>query len=73
MSTMVVELYDALISAGADEAKARDASKAVAEHEARFATIERKLVEHDGRFTLLQWMAGFNLAFTMAILWKVFS
>ncbi|MCF8156335.1 MAG: CCDC90 family protein [Rhodoferax sp.] len=35
--------------------------------------IDRKLVEHDGRFMLLQWMIGFNLAFTMAVLWKVFS
>ncbi len=35
--------------------------------------IERKLIEHDGKFSLLQWMAGFNLAFTMAVLWKVFS
>ena len=35
--------------------------------------IERKLIGHDGKFTLLQWMIGFNLAFTMAVLWKVFS
>lgn len=35
--------------------------------------IERKLIEHDGRFALLQWMIGFNLAFTMAVLWKMFS
>ena len=35
--------------------------------------IERKLIEHDGRLNLLQWMIGFNLAFTMAVLWKVFS
>ncbi|MEY4211591.1 MAG: hypothetical protein RLZ92_1972 [Pseudomonadota bacterium] len=27
----------------------------------------------NGRFSLLQWMIGFNLAFTMAMLWKVFS
>ena len=35
--------------------------------------VERKQVEHDGRFTLLQWMLAFNLAFTLAIVWKVFS
>lgn len=29
-------------------------------------------IKTDGRFTLLQWMIGFNLAFTMAILWKIF-
>jgi hypothetical protein len=34
---------------------------------------EKKLIEHDGKFTLLHWMVGFNLAFTMAVLWKVFS
>ena len=27
----------------------------------------------DGRLNLVQWMIGFNLAFTMAVLWKVFS
>jgi len=27
----------------------------------------------DGRLNLVQWMVGFNLAFTMAVLWKVFS
>ncbi len=35
--------------------------------------IDRKLIEHDGKLALLQWMIGFNLAFTMAVLWKVFS
>lgn len=35
--------------------------------------IERKLIEHDGKLTLLQWMIGFNLVFTMAVLWKVFG
>ena len=35
--------------------------------------MDKKLIEHDGKFMLLQWMAGFNLAFTMAVLWKVFS
>ena len=73
MTTMISEVYEALISAGADEEKAKAAAKAIAENDARFGSIERKLIEHDGRFTLLQWMIGFNLAFTMAILWKVFS
>jgi len=27
----------------------------------------------DGRINLIQWMIAFNLAFTMAMLWKVFS
>lgn len=69
MTTMITKVYEALISAGADEDKA----KALAENDARFVAIERKLIEHDGHFTLLQWMIGFNLAFTMAILCKVFT
>lgn len=35
--------------------------------------LERRLIEYDGKFALLQWMIGFNLAFTMAVLWRVFS
>ena len=27
----------------------------------------------EGQLALLKWMIGFNLAFTMAIVWKVFS
>ena len=27
----------------------------------------------EGQLLLLKWMIGFNLAFTMAIVWKVFS
>ncbi len=27
----------------------------------------------EGQLVLLKWMIGFNLAFTMAIVWKVFS
>lgn len=27
----------------------------------------------EARLNLLQWMLGFNLAFTMAVLWKVLS
>jgi hypothetical protein len=29
--------------------------------------------EVKGEFILLRWMIGFNLAMTVAILWKVFS
>ena len=64
------------------QAKAQAEALAVALSEALDTTLatradlerlERKLVEHDGKFTLLQWMIGFNLAFTMAVLWKVFA
>lgn len=32
-----------------------------------------KIAVLEGKNNLLQWMIAFNLAFTMAILWKVFS
>ena len=65
MSTMISEVYDALKEAGASEEKARKAAEAIASYENRFARIETDL-------TLLKWMVGFNLAFTVAVLWKVF-
>ena len=66
MSMMMTELYDALTNAGADEPKARAAATAVAAWEERFNRLE-------GKVNLLQWMAGFNLALTTAILWQIFN
>ena len=66
MSTMISEIYDALKEAGASEEKARKAAEAVATYENRFARIESDLA-------LVKWMIGFNLAMTVAILWKIFS
>ncbi|EGV16642.1 hypothetical protein [Thiocapsa marina] len=63
---MIAEVYDALLSAGADDEKARAAAKAIAEY-------NRDISELRSNLALLKWMVGFNLAFTMAILWKVFS
>jgi len=34
---------------------------------------KRDVDKLDARLNLVQWMVGFNLAFTMAVLWKVFS
>jgi hypothetical protein len=66
MTTMIAEVYDALLSAGADDEKARAAAKAIAEY-------NRDISELRSNLALLKWMVGFNLAFTMAILWKTFS
>jgi hypothetical protein len=73
MSTMISEVYDAFKEAGASEEKARKAAEAVAGYENRFAKIDERFAIMDGRLVLLQWMIGFNLAMTIAILWKVFS
>ena len=61
---IIEELYDALLEAGASEDKARAA--ALASYENRFSQVESSLV-------LLKWMGGFNLALTVAVLFRVFS
>jgi hypothetical protein len=63
---IIEEIYDALIEAVASEAKARAAARAMTNYETRISKIESKL-------SLLEWMLGFNLAMTVAILFRVFS
>ena len=66
MSTMNSEVYDALLSAGADEVKAREAAKSVARYDADIAEIKASLL-------LLKWMVGFILVFVVALTWRVFQ
>ena len=66
MSTMNREVYDALVDAGADEAKAREAAKSVARHDGDIAEIKASLL-------LLKWMMGFTLAFVVAMAWRTFA
>jgi hypothetical protein len=73
MSTMISEVYDALIDAGASDDKARKAAETLANYDGRFNSIAKNIEEIKGEQKLLRWMISFNLAFTMAILWKVFS
>jgi hypothetical protein len=65
MALMLGRLYNALISAGADETRAREASEEVAAYKNRLVHVESDL-------TLLKWMVGFNLAMTIAILLRLF-
>ncbi|RLA22840.1 MAG: integrase [Gammaproteobacteria bacterium] len=65
MTTMIPEVYDAFMSAGADEEKARKAAEAVAEHEKRFDHIDKELL-------LLKWMMGVMLAGIVSLVLKVF-
>lgn len=51
MATMISEVYDAFIAAGAPEEKARKAAEALASYENRFSKIEADLL-------LLKWMTG---------------
>ncbi len=66
MSTMITEVYDALTSAGAPEDKARAAAQAVAQYDRDIAEIKASLM-------LLKCMVGFNLAFTLSVVWKIFT
>jgi hypothetical protein len=65
MTTMISEIYDAFISAGADEEKARKAAEAVAEHEKRFDHIDKELL-------VLKWMMGVMIAGVISLILKAF-
>ena len=65
MTTMISELYEALIDAGASEEKAREAAKAIAEHEDRFSKIDSDL-------RILKWMVGAILAGVVSLIIRSF-
>jgi hypothetical protein len=48
MTTMIAEVYDALVAAGSPEDKARKAAEAIAGYENQFAAIEKRLIKMDG-------------------------
>ncbi|MBF0177663.1 MAG: integrase [Magnetococcales bacterium] len=66
MTTMILEVYDALISAGADDTKARSAAEAVAKHDTDIADIKARLV-------VIQWAVGYLVAAITALVIKAFS
>lgn len=86
MTIMIVELYDALIEAGASENKARNAAQTVSDADVRLAKIEGETVgikgevgglrgQIDGlkmRIDALTWVVGLNMALSLAILVKLF-
>ncbi|MFU1907767.1 hypothetical protein ACLQ81_17085, partial [Bordetella avium] len=63
MTIMISEVYEAFRAAGVPEDKARKAAEAM--------SAETLATKTD--VAILKWMVGFNLAFTMAMLWKIFS
>ncbi len=65
MTTMIAEVYDAFISAGAPEAKARAAAEAMANYESRFAKIEADLL-------VLKWMVGALLGLSLSLVAKAY-
>ena len=73
MALQLGSLREALIEGGTSPEKAGKAAEEVAGYENRLAGIETKLVALDGKVNLLTWMVGFNLATTVAVLWRVFA
>jgi len=72
MTTMITEIYDALIDAGASEEKSRKAAEAVAAYETRFAGFELKMERMDGRLTLIQWMLALLIGGVASLVVKAF-
>ena len=70
MATMISEVYDAFRAAGVPEEKARAAAEALS---AENLASKQDIMRMEKEQAVHRWMLGFNLAFTMAILWKVFS
>lgn len=65
MSTMISEVYDALLAAGAPEEKARRAAEALANYDLRFSRIDAGLL-------VLKWMTGFILAGVASVIMTSF-
>lgn len=65
VATMISDVYDAFLEAGASHDKARKAAEALANYENRFARIDTDL-------TLVKWMVGFVFAGVAGLVMKAF-
>jgi hypothetical protein len=66
MALQLGYLRDALVSAGADEEKARKAADELAGYDRELADVRSDL-------KVLKWMAGSNLALTLGVLFRLLS
>ena len=69
MTVVIPEVFKAFRSAGVPEDKAHEAAAALA---AESLATGKHIRELKSGQRLQSWMIGFNLAFTVAILWKAF-
>lgn len=60
MTTALTEVYDAFREAGASEERSRAAAEAVANYDDQLTNLR-------GDVSLLKWMAGFNIALSVAM------
>jgi hypothetical protein len=58
MSTMILEVYDALKSAGAPEEKAQAAATVLANTDNRFDKLDREIAVLEAKLNLIQWLIG---------------
>ena len=65
MTTMIAEVYDAFIAAGAPEDKARAAAQTLANNDARFAKLESDML-------VVKWMLGVLLAGVVSLVAKAY-
>ena len=72
MTTMIVELYEALKAAGAPEDKAQAAAKALADHDRRFDQIDGELAALEARLTMVKWITGATFAGVLALIQRTF-
>jgi hypothetical protein len=68
MPIMLSRTYDALISAGAPDDKAREAAEELADYENRLSSIDNRLAAVEGKLSVITWAIGINAAATIAIL-----
>jgi hypothetical protein len=75
MTTLIKELYSALLEAGVSEEKASAAAEAIEEprDEPRLRAIEKDIAELKSDVRLLKWMASFNIALSVGILVKLLA
>jgi hypothetical protein len=73
MPIMLEKLYDALRAANVPDDKARAAAVEGASFEAKLASFDLRLSAIEARLNLLQWMVGFNLAISVAIVIRLFA
>lgn len=72
MTTMIAEVYDALVEAGSSEAKARSAASVLANYEDRFRQIDVALVRIQSSQKYQQWQISLMLGLQLLVIGKLF-
>ena len=71
MTTMVAEIYDALLAAGSPDDKARKAAEAIAQVDTRMLDLGGRMDRLDGKMDRITWMLGANISLSLLILGKM--